>query len=299
MLTKLILRNFQKYEKFIVDLNQPITIIVGPTDAGKSSLLRALWWVCTNNPSGDEFIKKGEAYAKVILKADRRIYTRRKGSNQNYYRLGTKVYRAFGSSVPPDVSTGLNIRETNFQDQHDRPFWFSLSPGQVSKELNQIVNLESIDKTLGKIASRVRSSKWAVEATRKRFEEVRQAKKELAWVVQAEKALAGADKCRSVYEAVSNRRAVLGDLLEQAQKAQAAKSNAIQRLNRAESVANSLTARAKQLSDLLWERDRLEKILIQVGEAEEDKWQANETLKEITAKIKQVKVCPACGQPIR
>ena len=72
MLEKLRIINFQKHEDLTVSFDDRITTIVGPSDVGKSAVLRALRWVLTNQPDGSGFIREGEKNASVVLRVDGR-----------------------------------------------------------------------------------------------------------------------------------------------------------------------------------------------------------------------------------
>ncbi|MDE2104483.1 MAG: AAA family ATPase, partial [Patescibacteria group bacterium] len=61
------LRDFQCHKSLVLDLNAPVVCIKGPTDSGKSAILRALRWVCQNNFAGDDFIREGAKKAEVVL----------------------------------------------------------------------------------------------------------------------------------------------------------------------------------------------------------------------------------------
>jgi DNA repair exonuclease SbcCD ATPase subunit len=54
VLEKLIIKGFQKHENRTIEFDR-ITCIVGPNDVGKSSILRALFWLTFNRPSGNQF----------------------------------------------------------------------------------------------------------------------------------------------------------------------------------------------------------------------------------------------------
>ncbi len=66
-LVSLQLVNFQVHTGLIIDFSPGITTIVGPTDHGKSSILRALRWVCLNDLSGEQFIREGRKSCAVCL----------------------------------------------------------------------------------------------------------------------------------------------------------------------------------------------------------------------------------------
>ena len=157
MLKKLSLENFQKHQSQRVDFDPAVTVIVGPSDAGKSTLIRAIRWVVINRPLGDGFVKRGEKRCCVKLLANgKTIRRKRSTSGENLYEIEEKKFEAFGNSVPPEVTQAINLSEVNIQSQHDAPYWMNLSGGELAKELNKIVDLESIDRVTEKLASRMR-----------------------------------------------------------------------------------------------------------------------------------------------
>jgi len=66
--------------------------------------------------------------------------------------------------------------------QHSAPFWFSLTAGEVAKQLNQIVDLGLIDEVMAKIASRSRKASAEAEVTKDRLEAAESNTKELSFV---------------------------------------------------------------------------------------------------------------------
>lgn len=59
--------NFQSHSYTDLYLSDGVNVIVGPSDSGKTAIIRAIKWVLFNEPSGSSFIKRGEEYAKVVL----------------------------------------------------------------------------------------------------------------------------------------------------------------------------------------------------------------------------------------
>lgn len=181
---KLILRNFQIHEYLEVDLSQPITSIVGPSDIGKSAILRALKWLCFNRPGGDSFVRGGEVGTSVTLFISKHKIVRLRSKTRNVYILDGVEFKAIGTNVPDDISSILRVREENFQVQHDSPFWFHETPGQVSKELNQIVNLGVIDDSLSKVATSVRKARGTLEVSQSRLKDAKLARANLKWIME-------------------------------------------------------------------------------------------------------------------
>lgn len=56
---KLRIQNFQAHKDTTIEFDC-ITTIVGPSDIGKSAVLRALKWVAKNEPKGTSFVRDGD-----------------------------------------------------------------------------------------------------------------------------------------------------------------------------------------------------------------------------------------------
>jgi len=169
VLSSLILENFQCHSRLKIDFDPRVTSIVGSSDVGKSAIIRALRLVCTNHPQGDAFIKEGANKCKVELIVDGRSIKRIRGKSENLYFLDDQRFAAFANNVPDPISDHLKIGGVNWQSQHDSPFWFSLTAGQVSREINEIVDLGAIDDALGYVASEVRMARNALTLAEERY----------------------------------------------------------------------------------------------------------------------------------
>jgi DNA repair exonuclease SbcCD ATPase subunit len=89
----------------------------------------------------------------VKLWVDGNVVTRRRGSSkENDYELNGDEFKAFGRGVPEPIAAALNIGDISWQGQHDAAYWFGDSPGEVSRQLNAIVDLGIIDSTLAEVA---------------------------------------------------------------------------------------------------------------------------------------------------
>ncbi len=185
-LKKLLIQNFQAHSKLKIEFDDRITTIVGSSDVGKSAILRALRWVCRNHPQGESFIKEGTTGTTVKLKIDDDVITRKRGKGENSYLLNGKTFKAFGNNVPDTIADKLNLNDINFQNQHDAPFWFSLSAPEVSRQLNSIVDLGIIDSSLSAIGKKVRNLQLKTQFTKERLKTARDDKKEMNWIIEAD-----------------------------------------------------------------------------------------------------------------
>ncbi len=158
------LQNFQSHHNSHLELSDGVNIIHGPTDNGKSVIIRAIRWVIINRPTGDKFRTHETKQTTVTLETDNFIIQRRKSDSKNEYKMDDVVYKALRSSVPEDISTALNLSEANIQSQHEVYFLVDKSPGHRSKQLNEVAGLQVMDKVLKKVNSEVRSINSKIKA---------------------------------------------------------------------------------------------------------------------------------------
>ncbi len=190
MLERIRIQNFQKHERLQIDFDPAVTTIVGPTDAGKSAVIRALRWTVLNQPSGEAFVRDGSDGTAVRLSVDGRDVVRRRGGSRNEYRLDDGEYKAFGADVPKPVADVLMMGPINFAAQLDSPFWLSETPGEVSRQLNAIVDLDIIDDALSAVASNVRKTQTVADVCKDRLRNAQEKTQGLEWVPKATLAFA-------------------------------------------------------------------------------------------------------------
>jgi len=172
MIESATIRNFQMHKKLTIDFDDGVTCIVGSSDAGKSSVLRAIWWVLTNRPTGEAFVRHGAKTAAVTLKIDGHTIIRRRGKSVNSYSLDGKEFTGFGTAVPEPIRQLLNIADSTFQNQHESAFWLSLSPPEVSRRLNTVVDLSTLDETLSGVGKALTAERAHFRASEKRASEL-------------------------------------------------------------------------------------------------------------------------------
>jgi DNA repair ATPase RecN len=192
MISKLILSNFQAHKKTELEFCPGVNAIIGESDEGKTSIIRALYWAAQNKPSGGDFIsdfsKRGECSSTIVV--DGNEITRFKNKNKNEYRVNDQPFKALGKSgVPDEVKDILQLDDLNFQNQMDSPFLLSSNGGEVARYLNEVADLEIISESLTKIKSRVDSTNREIKTTEIEVETSKEELSTLDWIEQAEKEL--------------------------------------------------------------------------------------------------------------
>lgn len=148
MINQLKLINIQSHKKSILDFHPGLNVIVGPTDSGKSAIIRALRWLAWNRPLGDDIRSDWGGKSKVSVTLDGgEIISKIKDDSQIYkHSEFENPFKAFGTDVPEEIQKTLNLNMVNLQMQLDPTFLLSMSEGEIAKYFNKIANLEKIDK---------------------------------------------------------------------------------------------------------------------------------------------------------
>ena len=195
MLNKLQIKGFRKNKELDIEFDK-ITVIRGASGSGKTSLVGALKWICFNQPSSDSFINWEMDFAAVRLFFDdkHKLIRKRDTGQQNYYKLDKQTYKAFGTGVPDDISSLLEMNTLNYHRQHAGPFWFSQTAGEVSRQLNKIVNLDIIDTTTSKLLKDQRDTNTLIKDIEIRITDIRKEKISLRYVLKMDKDLVVLEK---------------------------------------------------------------------------------------------------------
>jgi exonuclease SbcC len=182
---KIQLVNFQSHKNSILELAPPgqLTVIVGPSDNGKTATIRGVKLLATNNPTGTDYIRIGENETQVSadMADDTKVTRQRTRGGVNRYLLAPEgrakqTFESFGTGVPLEIQQALEISPINIGDmtfnlnlseQLDGPFLGNSVPVTAkAKVLGKLSGVEEVDhanKTLGTDIYRERREKEAAE----------------------------------------------------------------------------------------------------------------------------------------
>ena len=181
---KIILENFQSHKYSEIELDPYLNVIVGPSDQGKSAIIRALKWALFNEPAGDFFIREGENECSVtVIFSDNVKVKRFRSRSKNAYYLcdasGEEIaFEGFGTSVPQEIKDMISIRKVeldsnvsnliNISEQLEGPFLLSEKNSTKANSIGRIVGVHIVDDALKDTLRDVRNLK----AKRKSHENV-------------------------------------------------------------------------------------------------------------------------------
>lgn len=155
--------NFQSHANTYIELDPGLNILIGESDKGKTSIIRALRWLFYNEPRGTSFFRVGENKCEVtalLANGTKVTRLRDEGKRQNRYIINypngkEAILERFGNEVPLEVQEELGVSplwvdndlklELNIARQLDPPFLMEQSPANRAKIIGRIANLHIID----------------------------------------------------------------------------------------------------------------------------------------------------------
>ena len=156
------IENFQSHKKTYIDFDEGFNVITGPSDQGKTAVIRAIRWVMFNEPKGTEYIRQGTDWAKVsITMSNGFTITRERSKTRNRYTVTgpdgkESIFEGFGSDVPLEVLKAHGVQKIvldtdltsylNIAEQFDRPFLIGETGSLRAKAIGRLMGLHIIDK---------------------------------------------------------------------------------------------------------------------------------------------------------
>lgn len=161
---KIILVNFQSHTYSELSLSKGVNVIVGPSDSGKTAIMRALRWNMFNDPSGVEFVREGETEVSVTIRFQNKVEVERKRTrSKNQYILRQPdeeelIFEGFGKNVPAEIEEAIGIKKVmlddkkslplNFSDQLDGPFLLQETDAYKAQAIGRMVGVDLLDETM-------------------------------------------------------------------------------------------------------------------------------------------------------
>jgi len=301
LLESITLENFQAHTLWTLDLDPHVTCIVGPTNSGKSSLIRLLRWIAHNKPSGDAFRTKGTDFVRGTLRIDGHTVIRHRGKTSNgksgngksgnYYEIdGERLDALKTNEAPEPVAKILNLCEDNFALQHDPSFWFHLTPGQLARELDRIIDLGSIDETLTDINQQIRQNKSSLLESSNRLQEAQEASESLSWVSGACDVLDALQARQEALDTQTEHHRFLEDAVRDAEQFR----NLLGFLDTVSGPLTDLRDRVLLVQEYIHTKNELESLCGQGEGLLQEQESLQERIDSLNSRLQAVKICPLC-----
>lgn len=188
-------KNYAGYDDVEIVLDKGVNYFYGPTDSGKSSVIRMIEWCLWNQPMGFHFAQKGIASSDIVSVEieffDGTIVERRRNERTvNEYVLNKDYdnsYKALKGKIPDRIAEAINMQGISLQKQEEQFFLIDLPPKQLAKKINESVDLSLMDNLSFILNKKVRDTNKQKELTGIRIANCTEKIKKLSWVVQADK----------------------------------------------------------------------------------------------------------------
>lgn len=170
---ELSLVNYQAWEKAHLNV-EGLTVVVGPSNRGKSSFGRALKGAFRNDVL-PAHIRLGSPGVEVKVRyntLDLSVTRGAKAKDSTIYYVGDQKFEKLGGDIPDDVKAqnfgpvevnGVKI-DPIFAGQFDAQFLLGSSPAELNAILNAFASTERLDKGRKVIASRVTETNATAKA---------------------------------------------------------------------------------------------------------------------------------------
>ena len=213
MLKQLRIKNFQSHQNTKIDFCPGVNGVIGLSQAGKTSILRAFKLLRQNRPLGRRFHNKYTKASKTSVHAmfsNNIIASIHKSKKETKYKLknisGEKIsFSKVGKAVPDLISQNINLSKINVQSQLDSPFMVISSPGEIAREINKITDSEMVDSWTSALNKEISKLKIKNEIQKDRLRKNIKEKNKY-------KNLKNADKIISRWEKLTKKRKTKEDL---------------------------------------------------------------------------------------
>ena len=308
MIESLKIKNFQSHKEADLEFSSGVNAIVGPSDCGKTAILRALRWVVFNRPSGDAFRMEGTRKVSVALRTTEGFeIIREKDHTRNLYLLlsesGDSEFTAFGQSVTEEILRVLNLTRLNFQEQHDPPFLLSSSPGEVARHLNDLVNIDVIDSSQKIINREIRRIRNDISTSVERIEQMETEITEYDYLPELEGRIAELEGRQRVLEGMIRQRNKLSVLIQKYHDAANELEDFRERqksLKKIEPHINNIIRAKEDRTRVREEREQLRRTLRKYRDTIDSLTEVTKENRELARQLREEmpNICPLCEQEV-
>lgn len=161
---RLVLDNFQSHEHTETEFGPGLNVIIGPSDQGKSAIIRALRWALYNQPRGSDFVRAGTNTCRVLVVfSDGYQVLRERVKTVNRYTLtkpdgSEQIFEGFGTEVPAEVAAAHGMPEValdrdhsvalNLGSQLEGPFLLDGTGSDRARAIGRLAGVHIIDAAM-------------------------------------------------------------------------------------------------------------------------------------------------------
>lgn len=299
------LKNFQGHADSTLEFHPGVNVITGQSDAGKSSVVRAIFWAWANRPAGGgDLFRHNKATGRkievsVFLGLDDGQVTRFKQGAENGYVVSGKKLVAIRKDVPNEVVASLRLGEHNIQTQHQPYFLLADSPADVARKLNEVCGLDIIDRCLSNANTCIGQNRQQITECEGQIRGIEDNLLEYGDLNEREEWVGAVEEQTAKLEELDARVTELTTTIDGLEQTQAAIDDLTGFLE-VESYLEPLRERIVELDGLDTQIENLTALIEQGARQDKEVHRMDAELGELESKLhgllKDCGVCPLCGQ---
>lgn len=180
-IARVVIDGFQSHEHTELNFGPGVVALTGPSDNGKSAVLRAIRWCLWNIAPGDgNWIRKGCARAAAeVTMSDGTVILRENNKGRNKYVVSVPGEPElplvdFGRGVPKEVLKAHGMLPVkpdpdkpsfllNFASQLDAPFFLSDGPTARAKIIGRLAGINVLDTASARAADDIRANNTTIK----------------------------------------------------------------------------------------------------------------------------------------
>lgn len=264
-IARVLIENFQSHVRSELAFDRGLNVIIGPSDNGKSAVLRAIRWALYNEPRGSEFMRSGARECRVsVLMSDgaeivrELLVTKTGAASRNRYTVRwpegqPQVFEGFGTEVPAEVLKAHGMAQVlldtdkrvvlSFGSQLEGPFLMSETGSLRARAIGRLLGVHVVDAAARNTQKDLRQARGELARLEREAQRYEAELAPYADIPDQEERLGRAEALLAQAEAMGKR-------LQQLQRIQ----TEIDRTDRAEIMVG---AQVSRLGDLDQARERL------------------------------------------
>lgn len=166
-------QNYQIIEHARLDFENGLNIIVGPSNNGKTAILRAIESAIYNK-AGNSFIRHGTEATAVGIKVEDHTVVWRKSADAGMYKVDGQSYNKIGRGQLIEVADALHMSEIevnsdkvriNFLKQMEYPFLLDKNPSQLFEFLSMSNDSDKLASIFYSMRSDLRTTNSSIDNT--------------------------------------------------------------------------------------------------------------------------------------
>jgi exonuclease SbcC len=277
MIKSLALVNVQAHKETFMNFSSGMNVIAGPSDRGKSTIIRAIEWNRTNRPPGETYRNwytdiSDPMATEITLWDGSSVAISREDGKTSYLLITDQEYtfKAIKTDVPEEILEALNLSDYNVQSQHEKYFLLQDTAGEVARQLNELVGLDIIDTAYKNLNARIRKSTEDIETFKRMRDDTEKTLEGYANLAEIEKLITNIERSQEIIQAKTASRNDLQKVKISIVEIKTKRSE-ITAILSAEDRVSALLERITKLTELTKKRNILASLSVSLKEIKDEK----------------------------